>query len=203
MKNYRRLWKYGILHRIKTGITVGIMPTFRCNYKCTYCTTRFNGNAPQAQEVKLEDWIYILDNFPVKLKEVVFSGGEPTLVPYCALLINHLIGKRIQVAIFTNLSNNVLMDVPPSPYFRIGATYHKQANIKAFVERYKVFKKAGYQITADEIGNPLLQDYGIKSIPKEEITPDQVDEMKLNFKMLRIGPDLKISLNCYDAYYKP
>lgn len=203
MKNYRRLWKYGILHRIKSGMIVGIMPTFRCNYKCSYCTTRFNGNQPQANEVSLKDWIYTFDNFPNKIKEVVISGGEPTLVPYCAELINYLTDKHIQVAIFTNLSNDILFDVRPSVYFRIGATYHQQYNISVFARRYKAFKKAGYQITADEIGESKLKAYGIKSIPKEEIRPDQIGLLKLNRKMIRIGPDLKISLNCYDAYYKP
>ena len=190
------IWKYSLLHRLKRGASISISPTFRCNYRCEYCTLRIASDNPRkVKESTLDEWIRFIDNFPLKLKEVHITGGEPTLMPYLNALTVELINRRILVTIFTNLSHEIT--APTSNYLRIQASYHhSQANAVTFYETYTRLKKQGYQITIDEIGNKLLS---LPTNVKQQLKT--VEDLETVKPRIRIAPDRTgYFTTCYDMY---
>ena len=196
MKTYKLLWKYGITRRLKRGATISISPTFRCNYNCEYCSPVLGREKRKIlPEVTLEKWLHFIDHFPIKLREVNISGGEPTIMDYFPELVNELLKRNLNVSIFTNLSNNKLFECIPSARLRIDASFHhSQANGDVLFSRVQRLKKGGYQITVNEIGESWT-DY--KTDVKAKIV--DVEETKI-YTMLRVAPDLSIHISCYDLF---
>jgi len=191
------LWKYSILHRLKRGLSISISPTFRCNYTCDYCTLRIAIDNPRKpKESTLEEWLHLVDQFPYKVKEVHITGGEPTLMPYTNGLIMELINRRTLVALFTNLSHDIT--VPPSPYFRIDASYHKQADETTFKTRLEALRRAGHQITVDEVGYRRAT---FKTNVKRQL--HTVEDLETVKPRIRFAPDRTAYFTtCYDMYLK-
>lgn len=174
--------KYSILHRLKRGASISISPTFRCNYRCEYCTLNIASTSRKVKESTLLEWLEFIDKFPLKLKEVHITGGEPTLMPYNDVLIQQLIKRKILVTLFTNLSKPI--NVNPSPYFRIHASYHhSQTTTLFFSDLYYEYKKSGYQITVDEIGQ--------KWLPFSDLKPElkTISDLETVKPRIRIAPD--------------
>lgn len=194
MKSYKKLIRYGILRRFKRGITIGISLTFNCNYHCHYCTLRM-GNLRHETHLSLQDWKLIIATFPVRIKEIFITGGEPTIMPYFSDLVNWITDRRTLVTIFTNLYN-LTDNLNPSPYLRINATYHHHVDEIDFRHNYNEMKRRGFQITVDEIGYQLLYFSDLKP----EIT--DIDDLKLDNDKLRISPSGHIYTTCYDLFYK-
>lgn len=195
MKEYKKLWRYGILRRLKRGVTISIMPTFVCNYNCDYCSMRLpNGHRKISKEVALSDWLHMVDNFPYRLREVIISGGEPTLVSYFTDLVDRLLARGLMVTVFTNLSNDILLKNIPHPRLRIVASYHKQVSADRFMVRWEAIKKRGYQITVEEIGEKRLP---IRTDVKKELTTG--DELKV-YTMLRFAPDMSAHTSCFSLF---
>lgn len=146
---YLRLRKIKNLH-FKT-VRVQIMPTFRCNNNCSYCTRHFTGpmtvkrneNQPTAQE-----WLERIDQFPIAVDYVTFSGGEPLLYFDIANLVNGLIDRGICVTIFTN-GNGFNPNIKRNPRLRFIATLHEGVNGKRFQETCDWYMLAGYRVDVD------------------------------------------------------
>lgn len=189
-------WRYGLLYRLNRGVSISISLTFRCNYKCHYCTMQIGGPMGKVKELTLDQWIDIIDRFPLKIKEVFISGGEPMLMPYTVDLINELVKRKILVCLFTNLITGNLFDIRRSPYFRINTTFHPQSHhsIK-FLARYNELKRRGYQLTVDEVDTHTFRHY---SVVKPMLTT--VDELKEDNTRLRFAPDGTLHTTCYDLY---
>jgi molybdenum cofactor biosynthesis enzyme MoaA len=80
--------------------------TDRCNFKCPYC----NGIRKDVQgTLSLEQALSILNLWIDQgLKNVRFSGGEPTLYPYLKELVSHCKNNNVEhIAISTNGSANL------------------------------------------------------------------------------------------------
>lgn len=190
------------MRRLTWGVNISISPTFRCNYDCEYCSMKLqNGKRKITSEVGIDEWLHLVDHFPFRLREVVISGGEPTLVSYFADLVNALLKRGKMVTIFTNLSNERLFDCTPSPRLRIAATFHPspsvnfaQARKGLFLDRVRMLKGAGYQITVDEIGEKKLP---ISTDLKTKLTDGEQTKI---YTMLRVAPDLSIYISCYDLF---
>jgi len=75
------------------------LPTITCNLRCPYCIT-VNISTKYAHR-KAEEWLKILDEVPPSIIDI--SGGEPTLLPKFAWLINNIPNKH-DVAITSNLT---------------------------------------------------------------------------------------------------
>jgi MoaA/NifB/PqqE/SkfB family radical SAM enzyme len=89
-----------------------IILTERCNFSCPYCRgldAKIYGNR-KAKQLTLDEVKYTIDiwckNKP--LKNIRFSGGEPTLYPYIREVIKYAKNKGVdRIAISTNGSNKL------------------------------------------------------------------------------------------------
>ena len=107
-------------------------PTFRCNYRCSYCpvVTRSNFGEvfPYECEQPVDRWLTVLDTLPSAV--LYIAGGEPFLYRGLPQLINNLPAKHQIVGIVTNLS------VPTEVYHRVSRPIHLNASFhREFVEQ--------------------------------------------------------------------
>ena len=79
--------------------------TNRCNYHCTYCFGKFNGQ----KDPTLDDAKKIVDNIALYFAQnnitderINFAGGEPTLYEHLDKLIDYTSSLGIRVSIVTN-----------------------------------------------------------------------------------------------------
>lgn len=83
-----------------------MIPTWRCNYRCSYCTvvTKFDYSTVvgKSGERSAEDWPVALEKLPPAA--ICFAGGEPFVYAELSTLINRLPEKHHLLAIVTNLS---------------------------------------------------------------------------------------------------
>ena len=73
-----------------------VYPTLTCNYHCPYCVN----DPPKRQIISGDRWIDILNGWPGDT--VIFTGGEPTLHPDFADIINGL--QKAEIRVYTNMS---------------------------------------------------------------------------------------------------
>ncbi|WP_335983141.1 radical SAM/SPASM domain-containing protein [Streptomyces sp. CA2R106] len=77
--------------------------TRACQAACTHC---YNGSSPQGTHGAMTraDWLSLLDQAAaVGVRQVQFIGGEPTLHPDIADLINRAVDHGMAVEVFSNL----------------------------------------------------------------------------------------------------
>jgi len=103
---------------------VVINPTWRCNYRCSYCpvVTRFayTSVVPKAAERSATDWLRVLEKLPPAA--VYIAGGEPFVYAELAAMINGLPKEHTLLGIVTNLSQ------PTSLYRKITRRAHLNAS---------------------------------------------------------------------------
>jgi len=132
--------RYGLRKKFKRGIIVSAMVTFRCNLDCAYCSNKFvTGEMPKSNEMTLDGWIDKLERFPIKIKEVIITGGEPFLYKHTDDLITYLTNKGIMVAIFSNLliRRNITYR---GDLLRIEASNHLGVNQKKFYDNLDYYR---------------------------------------------------------------
>jgi organic radical activating enzyme len=97
-----------------------------------------NGIKPSSKTITLDGWKEIINAFPIKIKEVFISGGEPTLISWLPDLCNWLLDKGYHVTVFTNLHIPIfLIRVKRSRRFQIYATFHQeQDDMDSFTGAY-------------------------------------------------------------------
>ena len=136
-----KILRWGLMRRLRRGAEIMLNLTFRCTLSCDYCAEMFlSGKMPKSGEIELDDWKYIINNFPTRISTVRITGGEPTLVPYFVELINWLTNKGIYVMVFSNMS--IYRDgIKPTRKLLIEATYHTQQNVERFLRNLKLYRK--------------------------------------------------------------
>ena len=124
----------------RSRVHILFWPTFRCNYRCSYCpvVTKFDFATvfPRQSERTVQDWIAALDKFPPAM--IYIAGGEPMLYAPLPDIINDLPAKHQILGIVSNVSL-------PSRVFRkirkpihINASFHRQfVTDDDFVQRVK------------------------------------------------------------------
>ena len=182
---------YGKTLRFKRGITLQISLLYPCNLACEYCTLDMpTGKRPISKQSTLEDWKFYIKNFPVKIKEVFVSGGEPTMIKWLPELLEWLLAEKYHVTVFTNLFNPKMLKVKPNFRYQIIATYHHSDNQERFDKAYKELE--GYRVDVQEIGS--------KKLPYSKVIPFTNNE-ELQSKLFRVSPDLQLYTSCYEHYY--
>ena len=74
--------------------------TYRCNNKCVHC---YNESERALHELDKDQWKSVLDKvWEIGIPHVVFTGGEPTLIPFLPELISH----AEQLGMITGLNTN-------------------------------------------------------------------------------------------------
>jgi len=128
----------------KNKYHIDIRPTYKCNYKCSYCVVIKNSRGKELNfnEITAKDWLNIIEKENPKL--IYITGGEPTVYPQLAELVNALIDKKYLVAIFTNLSNLKGLKIKKSWRIIWYATYHSEYPLERFKNNLKQYRKKFY-----------------------------------------------------------
>lgn len=100
--------------------------TGRCQLTCTHC---YAGSSPTGTHGTMtgHDWRHVIDQAAeLGVRMVQFIGGEPTLHPELPLLVDHALGHRIDVEIFTNLVRVTppLWETFSKPGVRLATSYY-------------------------------------------------------------------------------
>lgn len=141
---------YGKTLKFRRGVNITLFPSYKCNIYCPYCSlAQINGKYPQGMELTLEQWKEKFDRgFPIKIKEVYISGGEPTLIRWLPDFVNYLLDKGYHVTVFSNLAVPSRFNAIKKSYrFQIRATFHHCDNAERFD---KAYKKITHPIIVDE-----------------------------------------------------
>ncbi len=69
---------YAIRKRFKRGITLTIALTWKCNLMCPKCALACDGEMPKDTSESI-DWTEYIKSFPVKIREIYLTRGEPHL----------------------------------------------------------------------------------------------------------------------------
>jgi len=133
---------YQKLIRFKNGIDLGIYLTWRCNCKCSYCPVPIKmASNFDSKELTSVNFYHFIKNFPIKIRQITLSGGEPTLKEGLSLLINNLLNDGYFVGIFTNMLNPKIFDeIKPSPRFMITTNYHVNLKKEIFLKNVRESK---------------------------------------------------------------
>ncbi len=197
-----RIFRFGLTKRLRIGGKVTIFPSFSCNYSCGYCSLRVDGTMPSSKPLPFESWKKFLTDFNQAtldnngLREVILTGGEPTLLPYFVELCHWILfEKKWHLTIFTNLNNYILLKVRPSIRLRIGATYHHHVKPGRFNMIYQKINKV-HRIDVEEIIGPGDTKVLPYSNAKPYLTEDQIKNL---VACIRVSPDQSMHLTCRGA----
>jgi hypothetical protein len=170
--------RYGLMKRLGPGIRLSCFLTFKCTLDCFYCTLRAGGGYPESTTMSAVEWRMKIKRFPVKIREVVLSGGEPMLYPHFVEFAQFLLDSGYYVTIYSNLSLKKGLSLQPSRKLRFDASKHGQVRgeVPFYYEEYA--KK--YRVDCNDI--------------KKEKTPIQ-----RNFKIEMGEVTKKGMLRCYEC----
>ncbi len=191
--NYNRLKIYYKTMLLRRGISLVALITSRCNFNCPYCAMHIacGGKVPQCPESTFEEWKQLIDRFPVKIREVSVSGGEPTLHKDFEKIVEYLL-KFTHVKVYSNLTHpERLMNLKKNHRLSVHATFHHSDDPGRFDEAYKLIYSK-HRIEVSEIGGMKKLSYSkTKHLIKNK------SDYGSNFN---IGPDLRISAGCWDGF---
>ncbi len=189
---------YGLAKRMKRGIRLKIFPTFKCNLDCAYCGNDLGvGLDPiDRKTLDVDDWVDLIQSFPVRVREVVISGGEPTIYPGMVTFINKLLELGYFVTVFTNLTNKYLINTNKSFRLRIYATFHgRHYDKNRFLSNYYAVTKK-HRVDVNEIAEQRL------SFSKVDPWGCDLEQAKtINKNYFWISPDGMIHTSCYAVMY--
>jgi len=106
-------------------LLVYLLPTYRCNYRCSYCmvVTKFDFATlyPKSGERTAAEWCAALEKLPPAT--IYLQGGEPLVYAELPELLNALPAKHQVLGMVTNLS------LPASVYRKIKRKIHLNASL--------------------------------------------------------------------------
>ena len=196
------IYRIGIQRLLRKGMRITIIPSYICNYSCSYCGRKMGGADPKAELRSLEEWKrYLTDldrTFKLsrsRIKEIVLSGGEPTLLPYFNELCNW-ITERWLLMVYTNLSDiSKLCSLNQTPRLIIHATFHPEGTDSIwFNRRWRILDEI-HRVEVDEIGQRRLANPHKKTRLKPFAT---MEDMETKLAMLRVDPNFAAYLYCID-----
>jgi MoaA/NifB/PqqE/SkfB family radical SAM enzyme len=120
-----------------------LYPTFRCNYKCSYCpvVTKFDfGTVWNMQsEMPATTWIAALEKLPPTV--IYIAGGEPFLYRDLPQLVNELPAKHSLVGIVTNLSVHAPVYRRITKRIHLNVSFHREfATQEQFIAKIRELK---------------------------------------------------------------
>lgn len=196
---------YGKTLRLRTGCSVAINLSFRCNFHCRYCNmTLVTGRTPVVQkEMPMDYWQFFLRAFPVKVKEIFITGGEPTLVPWMTVFVSWLLKEGYHVTIFTNLFQyDVFLGIKPHYRLQISATFHHQDSKSRFDLAYGVLSKRGFRVNADEVDDGLCKVLSYSRLKPMAQCGEDLQRSDIATTQFVAIPDGSLVVGCYRSYFK-
>lgn len=181
----------------KRGISLSIVLKWKCNAKCSYCLNDVvNPNIRNRTEYSsMNEILEYLSKFPLKIKQISLTGGEPSLHPEFHLLTNELLKLNYNVLIYTNLINiDKLLKIKPNKRLKIYTTYHENAG-SIFESNYNKIKKHHKLIICKEF---IEIEESLKGSQKHNII-NNIDHLKNTSKgWLFLDTKLRLSTSCYE-----
>ena len=187
---------YGAAKKLKRGILLKIYPTMVCNLDCSYCGNKLGiglDNHRFGSRLSVDEWLKIIDNFPMKVKEVHLTGGEPSTYKGFVDLVNALLERGIFVTIFTNLKlTSKFLKIKPSNKLLLYSSFHSE---QMSVEEYS---KSFYTLTFYH--RIVVKELGQKLLPFSRLVPwgctaDGAKKIRKN--CLYIAPDGQLFTTCF------
>lgn len=197
------IFRIGIKRIIRKGLRITIIPTYACNYNCSYCGRKMFGKNPRTGLKEIGQWKDYLIKMDKtlrkdrsKIKEIIFNGGEPTIVPYFSELCNWILDQGWLLTVYTNMSNDEpLLKIRQSTNLIIHSTYHYEyADPIEYNIRWK-FVDQKHRTSVYELGERRLP---LSYKPTNLIPLTVPDPNRANKKIatMRIDPNLAIYLTC-------
>ena len=151
--------RYGMSKLIKRGITIGMLPTYKCNLDCEYCSNKFGriGNKFDSSEITPDDWYRLLSSFPVKIRELHITGGEPFMYKQIGELILKMLSLGFHVSLNSNLLIKRDLSMVKSDKFRIEATLHNFKDVVKFHSNVAYYRQ-WVTVDIDLFGDGRLKD---------------------------------------------
>ena len=179
---------YGLRKQLKRGCRVSVILSFDCNYDCKYCDNKKNGKLPNLDEISWHKLLLKIYNFPVKIREVMVSGGEPFLYTHFESMLICL-SKKYFVTVFTNLSKVYNLKVNKKNV-RFVATLHIGADRHKFLNNLRFMKKQGFRVDVETF------QFKKDEIGKQDVKKlhDFKDKKNIGNKFI-FGPDGKLYLS--------
>lgn len=149
--------------------------TLRCDLRCGYCS-----NGPKLapyKEMSAWEWDQILHGLPGK--EVVFTGGEPTLYPDFYAIVNRLVNIDYYVNVYSNFARPVDLGRLPNGRIHWRASCHAQTpgDAQQWLLNVQAVRNRGDMLTCTTVLCPpdvleVLRPHGIVvDAPQEKPTP--------------------------------
>jgi hypothetical protein len=196
IRNLSKVLRFGFMKRLRRGVRLSITPSWVCNYDCEYCSVKIKGVYPKSDIKPLAFWKQIITEYDRAnrteggIREIILSGGEPTLIPYFKELVDWILfEKKWYLTSFSNLSNLKWLEIKPTRRLRIGATFHHGHDPIAFTKRYNKINKI-HRVDVEEIGEKFLP-YSTRA--KNYLTQEEINTLTDN---VRIDPMGGFHLNC-------
>lgn len=130
-------------------------PTFRCNYRCSYCpvVTQFDYMSvfPRGVERSADDWVVALQQLPPAL--IYISGGEPFVFKGLPHAVNNL-GKHSLLGIVTNATAPVRIYEQITRRIHLNVSFHREFTDEAsFLERVTALQRR-HQVQVNIVATP-------------------------------------------------
>lgn len=147
---------------------IGVFLTLACNFRCSYCINRFNGNPSFERMMSGEEWVRGLNRLVSRSDlPVTLQGGEPTLHPDFFTIVNG-IRPELNIDLLTNLEvdlDRFMAGVEPSrirreaPYASIRVSYHPEVmDIEDLADRVLRLQMNGYHIGIWGVLHPVFHE---------------------------------------------
>jgi len=185
----------------KKGISIDIIPTTRCNYKCSYCPMFLHGEVKRYEECTFEEWKTFIERLQHWVSVFYISGGEPALYKDIVPLTNWLIERGHKVIIMTNLSYvHKFIGIKPHWRLMFMPTYHPEfADMRTFNLALNALKVNGFNVTSQQI----FQNDGKFNRIKEFFTQNWFENLDDNFQVAPDSPrTLQLYLGCVNVFRK-
>ena len=151
-----------------------------------------NGDYPRYDECTPDEWKKYISEYPEWIEEFFISGGETTLYPDLAELVNWLVKRGHHVCVFSNLwKPESLLGLKESYRLVLYPTYHNCDDINRFDKAYRMLKDR-VRVVPIEFNCPKILPYTkFKDTYKLDYF---VNEMRLHF-----APDTPRTKRTYTA----
>lgn len=202
MSNFRRNpYPVGLQRILRRGLRVTIIPLWDCNFSCEYCCRKDDGSFPTGDVKSLDQWKRFITDLNgtfkrdrLKIKEIILTGGEPTLLPYFKQLCDWILDQGFILVVYTNLSNTKkLKSIRKSFRLRIHTTHHPGFFSEAKFNKNLLDVMSVHNVVVDEIGERRLSSCPIKTKLKPYGSDEQI---RWGLSSLRVEPDFAINIYC-------
>ncbi|MFE0022231.1 radical SAM protein [Amycolatopsis sp. NPDC059021] len=136
--------------------------TGKCQLECVHCMAE---SGPQGTDgsMRMDDWARVIGQAAeLGTRMVQFIGGEPTLHPGLPDLIDHALGRGLEVEVFSNLAHvsERMWSVFEQPKVRLAASYYSSS-----AEQHEAITKGrdSYRRTRENIAEALRRSIPIRT----------------------------------------